>query len=221
MLLKKHKAKKKKNDEGSFKVPNSYRNDVLGRPAAAPGPSQSVQQATQPTQAHNQIVPLSPVLSEIKDSMAPWLWDQCMAELERWDRAVKRQGQPGLRGRLEIAMRHARTFATTYPPRPPPTHVPTKSPWMRVLHATLAEAPRIPHNSQEPVEGIVPFGKTPIGSSLKPLYDWDDTYLRRVFVAVASVVRMHGTGEAGWASVRWVVYDTVSTMRVSVSGADN
>lgn len=67
------------------------------------------------------------------------------------------------------------------------------------------------------VEGIVPFGRTPIGTTLIALHDWDDAYHLRVFAAVAAVVKAHGLEETGWASARWEVYDTVSAL-VSLHG---
>lgn len=208
MLSKKHNARKNSGGEQSFKVPHAYRGDVLGQSGATPGPSQ----ANQTTPARNLSIPLSPTLAQIKNTMMPWFWNEFTEELERWESCQKRRGHKGLGiRRWETAMRRAAVFAETYPARPPPSHVPTKSPWMSTLRTTLAEAPRMPRNyTRGFVEGIVPFGKTPIGTSLIALDDWDDAYHLRVFAAVAAVVKAHGLEEAGWASARWEVYDTVS-----------
>ncbi|KAL1950020.1 hypothetical protein VTO73DRAFT_5142 [Trametes versicolor] len=206
MLSKKHNARKNSGGEQSFKVPHAYRGDVLGQSGATPGPSQ----ANQTTPARNLSIPLSPTLAQIKNTMMPWFWNEFTEELERWESCQKRRGHKGLGiRRWETAMRRAAVFAETYPARPPPSHVPTKSPWMSTLRTTLAEAPRMPRNyTRGFVEGIVPFGRTPIGTSLIALDDWDDAYHLRVFAAVAAVVKAHGLEEAGWASARWEVYDT-------------
>lgn len=212
MLLKKHNARKNSDGEETFKLPSAYRKDVLRRPTTTPGPSQS-SQATQPalSQSQTETAPLSTALTEIKNSMEPRFWDLFIQELERWERHRKRKGRKPLgTHRWETAMSRAQIFVATYPPRPPSTHVSTESPWMRALRKTLAEAPRISPHSEDPLEGIVYFGRTPIGSTLTSLYDWNDAYLLRVFAAMAAVVDAHGLEEVGWASARWEVYDTVS-----------
>lgn len=210
MLRKKHNARKNSGGEQSFKVPDAYRSDVLGQSAAAPGPSP----ANQTIPSRNLSIPLSPALAQIKNTMTPWFWNEFTEELERWERCQKRGGRHGLGvQRWETAMQRAAIFAETYPARPPPSHVPTKSPWMNALRTTLAAAPRMPRNyTRGFIEGIVPFGRTPIGTSLIALDDWDDAYHLRVFAAVAAVVKAHGLEEAGWASARWEVYDTVSVL---------
>ncbi len=214
MSLKKHNARKNSDGEKSFKLPQAYRSDVLGKSATVP----DLSQANQTIQARSLTIPLSPVLAQIKNTMTPWFWNEFTEELERWESYRKRRGHRGLGvERWETAMRRAEVFAATYPARPPPTHAPTKPPWMSALRTTLAEAPRMPRNySRGFVEGIVPFGRTPIRTSLIALCDWDDAYHLHVFAAMAALVKAHGLEEAGWASARWEVYDTVSAPRLCV-----
>lgn len=38
---------------------------------------------------------------------------------------------------------------------------------------------------------------------------WDEEHMSELFVALLSVFSNHGSGEEGWMSTRWEVYDTV------------
>ena len=140
------------------------------------------------------------ILLDIRDTMVPWLWKACndcfhpLSEV-----ALKEKDR-------EHIMLEARKFAASYPARPV-APLPS-SPAVDTLRDLLAKAPSL--------EGIQWSNPAPGldyhdgGFNGDPdWYEWEDAYLAQVYSALNAVLKAHGMGVDGWASVRWEVYDQV------------
>ncbi|KAH9891867.1 hypothetical protein C8Q73DRAFT_650476 [Cubamyces lactineus] len=170
----------------------------------APGPSSATD--------YDPHVGRSPKLLRIKQQMPSWLWEACNRVLDRDDDFSIGDGiGPGLYTRdrdREGPMATALRLAKTYPPRPA-GRLPS-SPAIDSLRAILDEAPRMPkdHGWGEDVEGMEMTHHAWPDEDYT--YEWNSSYLDRLFTALIEVIRMHGVGDDGWRSARWEVYDKYS-----------
>lgn len=127
-----------------------------------------------------------------------WLWFQCLVASDPdeynfeglppavWDRALTAavQGLPD------------------YPRRiPAPT---TISPTFQALRTALAQAPKM--GTKGPDVLCQTYNYPDMGES----YYWSPSYFTRIFQALIDIIEAHGTGDEGWGSARWIVYDKVS-----------
>ncbi|EIW52475.1 uncharacterized protein TRAVEDRAFT_53896 [Trametes versicolor FP-101664 SS1] len=106
-------------------------------------------------------------------------------------------------------MQEALRFQATYPLSRPTVPLPA-SPTIDALRAILAEAPRLPKEQAHSFEPILVLGIDATHHSWPEedySYEWATWYLNNLFTALCNVIIVHGTGEAGWLSIRWEVYD--------------
>lgn len=47
-------------------------------------------------------------------------------------------------------------------------------------------------------------------------YSWSSSYLEKLYGALIEIIEIHGTGDDGWATARWEVYDKVLTTSFSI-----
>ncbi|KAI0354855.1 hypothetical protein OH77DRAFT_1521354 [Trametes cingulata] len=199
-----------------FQVPDGYRCDVTGEGSpftSTPGPSLS-RQKNAPLPETYQPAELSPRLLRIHQDMPPWLWDRFTPHLDRIDEQPSGSAQGGLSlSEREALMVSAAEFAKNYPARLT-TSLDPSSASLQSVRAVLASSPQAPSQGEErwgvPVEGLEvyrkPLSRDP--DTVLVYYDWDADYKKRLFTALGAFVDMYGTGEEGWASLRWEVYDT-------------
>ena len=150
-------------------------------------------------------------LPRIEQAMQPWLWDACTyaldADIEPTD-FIFEGGRLFRRMRDRVRpMKDALEETKSYPMRP--AHPLPASASVDKLRAVLAACARLPKEIDFgiEVEGLV------YCSCFAPdqieWYEWSAEYFERLFAAILEVVDEHGLGEAGWATVRWEIYDKV------------
>lgn len=111
-------------------------------------------------------------------------------------------------------MQEALRFQATYPSSRPTVPLPA-SPTIEALRAILAEAPRLAKEQVHSFEPVPVLGIDATHHSWPEedySYEWATWYLTSLFNALCNVIIVHGTGEAGWLSIRWEVYDKVRTL---------
>lgn len=154
----------------------------------------------------------SPTLLRLKQQMPRWLWDVCHRAMDRVDdRADPYVGESGrfsqTRHREGPMQTAALRLAKSYPARP--AELVPSSPTVDRLREILAEAPRLPVDLGLGAHSNG-FTVTETGwPEYDYEYEWAPTYLDRLFGALIEVIEAHGTGDGGWRSVRWEVYDKV------------
>ncbi|KAH9891868.1 hypothetical protein C8Q73DRAFT_792187 [Cubamyces lactineus] len=192
----------KANKTTPFVQPAQY-----NKPAAG---TVGVVQYNPPPATYDRYVGSSAVLSEIKMQMAPWLWTACNKALDGVDAADYPYngvdgGSYSRPKDREGPMQEALRLAYKYPARGE-TPLPS-SPAVDNLRAVLADAPRFPpdHLHGKHVDGM--DMKEICSPEYNFVYEWETSYLDRVFTALMQVIHAHGTGADGWFSARWEVYD--------------
>lgn len=109
-------------------------------------------------------------------------------------------------------MQEALRFQATYPISRPTAPLPA-SPTIDALRAIVAEAPRLPKDQAysffEPVRVLGIDATHHSWPEEDYSYEWATWYLNSLFTALCNIIAVHGTGESGWLSIRWEVYDKV------------
>lgn len=90
-----------------------------------------------------------------------------------------------------------------YPPRPSLEQLASTS--FDSLREVLKDAP-VPKGPYVEVDGLDWHDHEDGETSIY----WAEGYLNRLFTALNAVIDEHGSGENGWKSARWMVYDTYS-----------
>lgn len=154
----------------------------------------------------------SPGLLRLKRTFpSDWLWQACNTAIETKveGRFLTYTSHYGLKEKEEILCR-ALCELGLYPARPAPPLPSSNS--ITEFCSVIDRAPKVPDG-----EGM----ESDDGCSGETYY-WNQTYMDELFQSLIDVIKEHGTGESGWESVRWAVYDKVglrSYLRHPVSTA--
>lgn len=137
----------------------------------------------------------SPALLRIEQSfLSKWLWETCLKALDRdtWDFDYSEKKREQILGRAVLEL-------GPYPERPTSPLPPSES--ITAFRSVIARAP-IQYND----EGMETHYD---GFTGDEWCYWNEHYSKELFQALINVINEHGTGERGWESVRWDVYDQV------------
>ncbi|KAI0694703.1 hypothetical protein C8Q76DRAFT_634279 [Earliella scabrosa] len=153
----------------------------------------------------------SPTLLRIKQKMPEWIWKACNEALEWQDLRNYESLALGGRGFFvrdqdrEGPMERALELSRRYPERPKDPLV--SSPSVDMLREVLTTAPAIPKGEayDEIIHELVRYEDFAGDVS----YRWSDAYVGRICSALFGVIQEHGTGDEGWRTARWEVYDKV------------
>ena len=150
-------------------------------------------------------------LARIKQAMQPWLWDACtyaldvdieptnfIFESERLFRRMRDRVRP---------MKDVLEETKSYPMRPPQPLPPSAG--VDKLRAVLAASAHLPKEMDFGIEVEGLAYRSCFSPNEIEWYEWSAEYLERLFAAILEVVDEHVLGEAGWATVRWEIYDRV------------
>lgn len=105
----------------------------------------------------------------------------------------------------------AQQFYQVYPARPNP-NIAMRTIATHNFFYVLDGAPSAPgRNSQTWGTDVQGLEFVQVGAGPDGLYEWNETYLERLFTEVNGLVTRFGLGDAGggWQTIRWVIYDKV------------
>ncbi|KAL1937839.1 hypothetical protein VTO73DRAFT_12859 [Trametes versicolor] len=154
-----------------------------------------------------------PLPGPSRDSRS-WVLEACNKALDWHDRTYSNPYEGSFplynspRARAN-PMQEALRFQATYPLSRTTVPLPS-SPTIDALRAILADAPRLAKEQAHSFEPIPVLGIDATHHSWPEedySYEWATWYLNSLFTALCNVITVHGTGEAGWLSIRWEVYD--------------
>ncbi|KAJ7662265.1 hypothetical protein B0H17DRAFT_1144442 [Mycena rosella] len=153
--------------------------------------------------------PMQTLQREFQSHNYKWLWDAAIREfafpsdIPTWSHLTPTAKEKALRELLRIAR--------TYPPRPTPPS--PASPTYTRLHDVLQRAPSLTHRRLGDFVLHEFFGGR--------RWLWTAEYMSDLFAALIAIINEHGSGEEGWMSARWEVYDTFSNNLQGLSFRDD